>query len=220
MVSIKAKINEASLKKALAHYQALINHNIEYVVLNEAVPELIDRIMVGFDSLADRAEMLPEDPTNPANWREEFRLKLNEDVYDTISVNQGVINFQLGEKSYLGYDPSGQRNNPNDSSPLQWMVYYIEGLAGDWGFITPEIYEMHRGQDSFSETWGRFGKGFMISREAFESEGWGQVTTFDQIRHPFSGYAPVDIFTEALREFQLKPFVERALKAAASGIKL
>ena len=220
MVKIKAKVDEASLKKAIDDFRGLLNRNIENVILNEAIPHLISLVMVGFDSLSDRADMLPEDPTNPSNWREDFLIKLNQDIHNTFSVNQGRVTFRMGEKSFLGYDPSGKTNDPNDSSPLQWLVYYIEGLAGDWGFMTPNIYEMRRGPGSWESTWGRFGKGFMISRDKFEEEGWGDFIPFEQIRHPFSGYSPLDIFAEAVREFRLRPFIEKALKAAARGSKL
>ena len=220
MVSIKAKVDSQSLTRALNEFRELLHHNIEHVVLHEALPHLIDLIMVGFDGLSDRADQLPEDPTNPSNWRQEFLTKLHEDVYETISVSQGTIRVHIGEKSYLGYDPSGNTNDPNDSSALQWMVYYIEGLAGDWGFIGPDIYEQKWGQGSWQGNWGRFGKGFMISKEKFEEEGWDKITTFDQIRHPFSGYSPLDIFNEAVREFKLKPFIEKALKSSAAGRKL
>ena len=67
---------------------------------------------------------------------------------------------------------------------------------------------------------GRFGEGFLIDRESYERDGWAEIMPFEVARHPFSGYSPFDIFAEALREFQLRPFLKRAIKAAAEGRKL
>ena len=126
---------------------------------------------------------------------------------------------RIGDKNFLGYS-SNEDTDPDDQTPLVWLVYYIEGLVGDWGFVSPELYEQFRGSGNYNPEWGRFGQGFMISREQYESEGWSEVVPFDQIRHPFSGFSPLDIFEEALREFKLRPFLDKAIKAAVEGRKL
>jgi len=216
--TLKLKIDSDKLKRILGKKINLVQDNIASVLKNEAIPDLINRIMIGFDGLVSRAEMLPEDPTNPAHWRQEFLNKLKQDMNQTFSVSGNRIMVKLGEKKFLGYDPSGPSN---DNTPLRWMVFYIEGLAGDWAFISPETYETFRKKGRYDhEKWGRFGEGFMISREDFFKEGWNEIISFDQVRHPFSGYSPVDIFTEALNEWKLKPFVDKAIKAAVEGRKL
>jgi hypothetical protein len=221
MVKIKLDVDEAGLKRAMEKKQKLINRNIKTVLQRLALPDLIDRIMIGFDRLADRADQLPEDPTNPSNWRAEFRSKLEEDLSNTFIVTGNRITVKIGEKDFLGYDPSGS-TDPTDPSPLQWMVYYIEGLAGDWAFISPDIYDRFRGSGSFEQlrNRGRFGEGFLISREDFEAEGWDEIIPFDQVRHPFSGFSPLDIFTEALNEWKIRPFIQKAVDAAVQGRKL
>jgi hypothetical protein len=60
----------------------------------------------------------------------------------------------------------------------------------------------------------------MISKEDFDKEGWGSYISFEEARHPFSGYSPLDIFTEALNEFRIRPFIERAIKASKEGKRL
>ena len=57
----------------------------------------------------------------------------------------------------------------------------------------------------------------MISKEQYQYQGWDKVIPFDQVRHPFSGFAPLDIFTEALNEFKIRTFIQKALDAATKG---
>lgn len=215
---IKLKIDQSSLRGIILANQKLILDNIVAVVRNEAIPDLIEKIMVGYDSLSDRMDTLPEDPTHPANWRDEFFLKLHQDLHNTFTVVGNRVIIRLGEKDFLGYDPSGTIDK-KDVTPLHWLVFYLEGLAGDWGFITPEVYEKLRGS-TFNPDWGRFGQGFMISREDYQREGWDKVVPFDQVRHPFSGYSPLDIFKEALDEWNVRPYIQKALDAAVQGRKL
>lgn len=220
VLGIKLSVNKAALKSLIQERQALIWNNIKQVIITEAVNSLVDAIMDGFNRLSQRADQLPEDPTNPSNWREEFRDSLHQDIYDTISFQDNRISFNVGNKDFLGYVEGGELNDKNDNSPLKWLVYYIEGLAGDWAYISAETYEKIKGSGSYKPEWGRFGNGFMISREAFDAENWGDIIPFASVRHPFSGYAPVDIFTEALNEWSLRPFIEKAIAAAARGEEL
>lgn len=218
-VKLKVSLDEAKLKQIIGNKQKLIKKNVESVIRNQAMPHLIALIMKGFDSLADRADMLPEDPTNPSNWRAEFLSKLEEDLQQNFTSTARGLMIRIGDKDFLGY-ASEDEMDPDDQTPLVWLVYYIEGLAGDWGFVSPEVYEEFRGSGNYNPEWGRFGQGFMISREQYESEGWSEVVPFDQIRHPFSGFSPLDIFAEALQEFKLRPFLDKAIKAAVEGRRI
>jgi hypothetical protein len=184
------------------------------------MPYLIDLIMDGYDRLSDRMSTLPEDPTNPANWRTEFKAKLHEELERNLIVTDKGLIVYLGDKEFLGYTSGGANSPPGDRTPLVWLVYYLEGLFGEWAFITPETYARKRGKPLDIGMGGRFGDGFMISRRKFEAEGWDSVVSFDSVRHPFSGTSPIDIFTEALNEFQIKPFVAKAIKAAEGGERL
>jgi hypothetical protein len=217
---IGIRVNITDIKRILKQKQELIWHNIKQVVMNEATTDLVDKIMDGFDRLTSRASQLQEDPTNPANWREEFRDSLHQDIYDTISFEGNRIVFNVGNKEFLGYTEDGTLNDKHDNTPLKWLVYYIEGLAGDWAYISAETYDKIKGAGKYKTEWGRFGQGFMISREDFEAEGWGAIISFESVRHPFSGYAPLDIFTEALDEWDLRPFIQKAITAAVRGEKL
>lgn len=216
-VKFRTSGKKTDVRMVLGRISKTVEENIKTVLRQEAVPHLIDLIMKGFDSLADRANQLPEDPTNPANWREEFRLQLQKDLDETFVVKGTRIEVKLGDKEFLGY--TDEEADPHDSRPLRWMVYYIEGLADDWAFISPETYEELKGRD-YDPEWGRFAEGFMINRKAYFAQGFHKIVPFDTVRHPFSGFSPLDIFAEALREFRLRPFISKAIKAAVQGKKL
>lgn len=215
---IKLKLDEASLKKVLIAKQKLINENIRDVMKKEGIPFLIEKIMVGFDKLGDIADSGPEDPTNPSLWREEFRAQLHKDFAETFVFTGNRISVKLGDKEFLGYNGSDSID-PDDDTPLHWLVFYIEGLLGDWAFITPEVYQTITGRP-YETGWGRFSDGFMVSKTDYLDQGWGQVVPFEQVRHPFSGFSPLDIFDEALREFKIRPFIKKAIDASIRGKKV
>ena len=217
---IKANVDTTKLKQVIVKKQFLIQKNIKTVLKKEAVPFLIDKIMLGYDNLIERSNTGPDDPTNPALWREEFRLKLEKDLDDTFIVTGSRVSVKLGDKDFLGYNATGQTIPRDDTQPLHWMVFYLEGLIGDWAFITPETYKRLTQGGRYDTRWGRFAQGFMVSKQDYEEQGWDRVIPFDQVRHPFSGFSPLDIFTEALREFNFRPFIQKAIDAAIKGRKL
>lgn len=218
MVRAKVSLDRAKLNRLYDQKKRLIRKNILSVLKKEALPNLVSLIMIGYDALSERMEMLPDDPTNPELWREEFKLLLERELEDTVFIDNDSIRIRMGDKDVLGYT-EGELIGPEDDTPLHWLVYYLEGLAGDWAFLTPENYEIITGH-AYNPEWGRFNQGFMISREEYIDKGWDNVIPFSQLRHPFSGYSPLDIFKVALDEFTLRPYIEKAVVAAAKGQKL
>ncbi len=214
-IKIKLSIDEANLKKILKVKQKLIQENIRDVMKREGIPFLIDRIMMGYDKLGDIADLGPEDPTNPSLWRAEFRARLFKDFDETFVFNGNRLSVKLGNKEFLGYN-GADTIDPDDTAPLHWLVFYIEGLLGDWAFITPEVYQTITGRN-YEPAWGRFNDGFMVSKTDYQDQGWDRVVPFEQVRHPFSGFSPLDIFDEALREFKIRPFIQKAITAAVKG---
>ncbi len=215
---LKAKVDKAKLKQIVDRYKKLLRKNIFTVIQRDAIPHLITLIMSGFDGLGDRMELLPEDPTNPSNWRQEFLAQLEQDLSETFRIEGDRVVFGLGNKDALGYTASEVQSS-GDNTPLHWLVFYIEGLAGEFAFIPPEVYVALRGKPS-KDSGGKFGSGFMINKDDFFKEGWNTVADWSSLRHPFSSFSPLDIFTEALREFSLRPFLRKAFEAASEGRKL
>lgn len=226
---IKIKLELTPQQKELAEriIQAklkLVKDNIKNVMKKEAIPHLIDLIMKGYDFLGERMEELPiEDPTNPANWRSVFKAKLEEEAEETFTFDRvsGRIKVKLGERSFLGY---GSEEDTSSDTPLVWMVYYLEGLVGSYGWVTKDLWKQVFPDGNWDPTWGRFqsSPGFMLRGGEFfdRSNPWRKKITWSEIRHPFSAYSPLDIFAEALNEFNIRPFIDRAIKAALAGKKI
>ncbi len=234
-IKVTAKISKqqlAAVERIVAAKIKLVEDNLETVMKTEAIPHLIDLVMDNYDKLSARMDTLPdqhEDPTNPANWRDVFKAKLEEDATNTFIFDRssGIIKVNLGEKSFLGY---GGEPDTSSSTPLVWMVYYIEGLAGSWGWITKELWQQVFPDGDWDPNWGRFqdSPGFMLSAGDFfartKRDGspslWRQKITWSEIRHPFSAFSPLDIFEEALNEFNIRPFTSKAVRAALQGKRL
>ncbi len=217
-IKIRLKLDEESLNKIIKSKQKLIQENIRDIMRREGIPFLIDKIMVGYDKLGDIADRGPDDPTNPSLWRAEFRARLFRDFDETFIFNGDRLAVKLGNKEFLGYNGSNTID-PDDSAPLHWLVFYLEGLLGDWAFISPEIYQTITGRN-YEPGWGRFSDGFMVSKSDYHDQGWDRVIPYENVRHPFSGFSPLDIFDEALREFKIRPFIKKAIAAAAKGKKV
>lgn len=214
-INISANIQKEIITKIIDKKLKLIRKNIITIIRDEALPSLITAIMVGYDGLSDIARSGPDDPTNPTLWRQQFLEKLQQDLVNNFIVTQDTILARIGDKDFLGYNSSGTVD-PDDTEPLHWLVFYIEGLIGDWAFVTPEDYRKITG-GKYNPKWGRFSKGFMISKQNYMDEGWNKIISFSQVRHPFSGFSPVDIFNEALNEFSIRPFIQKAIKTAVRG---
>jgi len=189
--------------------EELFLSNLESLVRKKAGPQLISSIMAKFDEFASYFN--EEDPTSPVHWRRELEDKLKSEL-DEMSVENGRLILNLGEKSFLGYD----RYEPESTEPIIWMVYFLEGLSGEYAFIDEETFKAQRGGSADFSRFGRFGKGFLIPRDIYEREGWSMIKSFEEARFPSS--MPNDFFRAAADEFKLDPeIIKEALVAALEG---
>lgn len=162
-------------------------------------------------------EVKNADPTSLTANRGLFARQLDKELARVIiSDNEIVINVM--NKDELGFG-RGREANSGDSpegapSTVDWLGYYIEGMVGEFGFITPEHYAA-RGRRS-TKPLGRFGKGFLIPRDRYVAELWEEVTgvAFGAIRHAISGQAPFGGFEEVPKKFDFSPFISKALAKA------
>jgi len=226
-IKVRLKLSDEQANDAARLVQAklkLVEHNISAIMQSEAIPHLIDLIMVRYDELGEKMEsMSEEDPTNPAIWRGTFKDKLEEEAQQTFIFDKssGTIRLNLGEKSYLGYT-----ENPDTDSnqPMVWMVYYLEGLKTSWAWITKDTWEEIYPDGKWDPEWGRFknAPGFMLSGRKFHRAGndWMDELVWSEVRHPFSTWSPDDIFQKAMDEFLIRPFIQKAVDAAMAGKKL
>ena len=217
MLTIKVNTDTSSLSDGFIK-------KIKEVVIKELIkeftdtigPAVVDRIMAVFDELADEIG-LEEDPTSPHFWRNEFKEKLLSEARHVVETSDG-ISVSFGEMSYLGYEEG--EIAPEDTEPLHWAVFWFEGLAGSYAFITPEFLAQVRGSSSLDGIrMGRFGEGFLISREDYEDGGFSKAAPFSDMEHPLSGSPPIDIFEAALSTYDYRPNISNAIKRAFRKFK-
>lgn len=219
---LKLNIDKTGLQKALFFRKKLIQENIRTVVQTEVVPHVVDLVMEGYDNLAQLADqgVGRDDPSRPSEWREIFKAHLLDSAENSFQTKDNTIQLGIGDRKFLG--DLSDFVDPEDAQPLHWMVFFLEGLVGEFALITPQTYEELKPNKEFNAEWGRFEDDpvFMISREAYFKQGFNETIPWDQVRHPFSGVRPPDIFATALDKLNMRPFIRKAIKAAVLGKKL
>lgn len=162
----------------------LLIKNIISAVRMQIGPEIIKRIMEQFN-VGLIGKVTTKDPSAPEHFEGEFFSALNEDLNRSVIVTQEGITFSLGDTKKLGYEG-------NIETPLQTMVFIMEGILGEYAFISPDIYKLRKSGGSVK--FGRWAGGFLITREAFIKEGWDKIVPWSQARWGFSNTGPIDIF--------------------------
>lgn len=199
-VKVNFTLDQASQKK-LSNLldKKLLSKNISYVMREIIGRKYIEEIMIEFDEFSLYFE--EEDPASPEHWRSDFQESLLRDLHNFSEGTTNKISISLGDKAFFGYDEGNL--DPRDNTPLVWFVFYFEGLAGEYAFISESLFFEKKGLRADLSKYGRFGKGFMLSKDDYEIEGWDQLTPFDQVKFPFSGSRPADIFREAWNKVEL-----------------
>jgi len=188
-----------------ASFKKEFSVNVSNILKNEYYPKLVDRIVEWFNLLPIGPN---NDPTSLEKWVGVFKSHLLEQVDNSILIKEGELSIELGDKRFLGY---GREDDTEAPDPIIWMVYFIadtaaQGIAGRFAFISKTDFEKVRGAGKYKEKWGRFGLGFMISKDEFNDEGWDKVLgSFESNEHPLSkflgsGEGPLNIFQKAFEE--------------------
>jgi len=209
MYKYKVKVKKGLDKRTLEKLKKNIVDALMDIMQTSAGPIIIERIMARYDDLAADTDV-PEDPTSLGNWRTDFREKLMDELRSVFRSERG-IRILLGDKDFMGYD---QEIDPEEAEPIKWMVFYLEGLAGRWGFISKEFLESVRGSANVQGRIGRFGAGFLISESDYIEAGFDRIQPFSEVEHPLSAAPPVDIFRDSIKGFDFKPYVKKAIKVA------
>lgn len=203
---------------------------VEQVLKEDFYPILVDAILENYKRLPQGPV---DDPTALELWEDVFRNHLlsTDVINNSISVSSDGINIGIGNRDLLGYGKEGKDEAPE---PIIWMVYFISdtaaaGIAGRFAFISKKDYETRSGSGSYLDKWGRFGEGFMVSQEEYESEGWEKVLgPFSNKEHPLSKMldetGPINIFEDAFKQVQesennISTFLQKALNNALGSIK-
>jgi len=219
---LRLKLDKPKLQSLIIKKKRLIQRNIRTIVQKEVVPHVIDMIMEGYDNLAQLAEQGAgkDDPSRPSEWREIFRAHLFDSAEKSFKSRQNTLTLGIGDRAFLG--DLGTFVDEEDAEPLHWMVFFLEGLVGEFALITPKTFEKLKPNKKFDDSWGRFESEpvFMIQREAYFAQGFNEIIPWEQVRHPFSGIRPPDIFATALAKLNMRPFIKKAIKAAVEGREL
>ena len=212
MVSVEEIVRAAGpqIDRIARDYERRLGSNLETVFRNEALPALRDAYIEVYDELAALVESLypprikGQDGLSLVRQRSLFVSNLNRQI-QAADTGGGQLNVSLkltGES-----DAEGRATSPDS------LNFYIEGVAGEFGFITPDHFKLRR--PNSDARLGRIGRGFIISRRNYVRERWEEITriSFNEVRHPISGFRPFRKQFEAVPgKINFGTFVEKALR--------
>lgn len=207
------------LKNGTKTFQLVFEQEFNKVVRSELVPD-IKRVLLGaYDELAGfihvfGGEVSEEDPLDLKSWRGLFEDQITEEL-SKARYSNGELFLEVLNKEKLGY--GGQAENAEGPpSSVDWLVYYIEGVAGEFAFISEELYKVMRGElgEKRFNRYGRLGKGFLIPKDKYIREGWEKRTgvPFQKVKHPISGAPPFRGFEDALERLDFNKYIAKAIE--------
>jgi hypothetical protein len=162
----------------------LLVKNIINAVKTDISQALIKRIMSQFQvGLIGKVDL--SDPAAPEHFENDFLEILTETVNSSMVVTQDSVSFSLRDNSKLGYDGDISR-------PVDTMVFLLEGILGEYAFLTPKMYGKH--MHKRGKPIGRWGKGALMMKERFFEDGWDKTFSWSEVRWGFSNTGPINIF--------------------------
>jgi hypothetical protein len=167
--------------------------------------KIISAFMEEFDKLSERSPK--DDPTNIKNHMK-FLLNHIKTTWDeSLKVNEdGTVEVGVGKDETLGFDLD-RRKLKHNPTPVAWVVYLIRGIGGRYAFINEEVYRLKKGKPMPPIYAG----GFLISKRAWEKEGWYRIGPFEAYEHPASGAPPIPFFKNILRKIDINSIVSEVL---------
>ena len=161
----------------------LLTKNIVNAVKTDIAQALIGIVMEQFN-VRLMGKVSTDDPSAPEHFQNEFLEILTEHVSSSMVVTQDSISFSLCDTGKLGYDG-------NINTPVETMVFLLEGILGEYAFITPATYKLYRKKGG---NLGRWSGGFLITKESFFEGSWDKVVSWGKARWGFSNTGPINIF--------------------------
>lgn len=191
---------------------------LENILRTEARKEILDIYLATYDKLAAMEEaeaggaIKGKDPLSLQNLRGVFQRQLETELSRAVVTAKGNIVIKLMNKDLLGYagaTPTG----PVETVDI--LAFYLEGVRGEHAFVTVEQYEKGRKGGSRGNSGGRVGSGFMMTKEAYEKEGWQKITgvPFSAVRHPISDQAAFTEFDRLASKIDFKKYIKLAAVA-------
>lgn len=197
-------------------YMELLRVNMDTILNGVALPEIQEAFLEVYDRLAAQEEseagaaIRGKDPLSLINLRPVFIRQLDQQLAKAVIVD-GDLFVQMMNKDLIGYAGETPTGAPDT---VDILAFYIEGMIEEHAFITPEQYKKGRGTGSRGNSGGRVGGGFMMTRTAYEREGWDKITgvPFAQVRHPISDQKPFDDFERVAHNLNYSKWLNTALK--------
>ena len=124
------------------------------------------------------------DPTAPEHFRGRFESMLYESVKESIVITGNTVKVSIGDKNEMGY-------NGVTEDPMSTIVFIIEGILGDYAFLTKDIIQTRFKSHPYL---GRYSGGYLVSKSYFYSKGWNNIVNWSDVRWGFSNKPPIDIF--------------------------
>jgi len=218
MISIAAQID--NLKKRLTKK---ILDSLLVVMKDDLIPKIVDNLMRVYDEELVANE-LKDDPARPSVARQAFKGSIEKSLTETLELRSNKISLSVGDISELKLDDATIQHLgevDRNANPLEWLVFYIDGFIGEFAFVSEDTFKKLNSaglvsDKSFSKfpTWGWYGQGFLVPREAYLDKGYDKVVPFSQVRHPFSGSRPVPLFERAMENIDFKSMVAKAIERA------
>ncbi len=179
---------------------------------------IVAAMVTQYDQLASIGEYgalaKGKDPLALENYRTMFIQQIEEEV-SRARVEAASLIIEIGDKEAWGFG-----GDPEDGPPesLDFLHHYLNGVVGEVGFISIDLYEKRR---PASDNLGRFGQGFMITKEDYAKEKWENVikVKFSDIRHPISGQPPFKGFDDAVESIDFSPYIQEAVNEAFEDVK-
>jgi len=162
----------------------LLVKNVINAVQTNIASALIKKVMEQFHvRLIGKVSL--KDSAAPECFENDFLEILTETVNSSMVVTQDSVSFSLRDNSKLGYDGDIRK-------PVDTMVFLLEGILGEYAFLTPKMYGKH--MHKRGKPIGRWGKGALIMKEKFFEDGWDKTFSWSEVRWGFSNTGPINIF--------------------------
>lgn len=219
-----SQVEEVVGRKLGRRTVATLKRNILSVFKERAAPAFRDALVSEYDKLTaqERSQFGPlvsgKDPSELGRFRGLFINQIEEELQKMRFEGDELV-ISVGDKRKWGFGRSGPPRSPS-ARTVDFLVYYIEGITGEFGFITEE--HMRLMNPLSTKRLGRFGEGFLISRQNYKEEGWLERTgiTFEEIKHPISGQPPFRGFERAAQGFDFGPYVNEAVEQTFRNLVL
>lgn len=168
--------------------------------------QVIASFLEEFEKLSERSPK--DDPTNISNHIEFLVSHIKRTWDESLQItDSGNIEIGVCTDETLGFkeDKSKLAHNP---SPVAWVVYLIRGIGGRYAFINPDTYFKKKGEPMPAIYRG----GFLISKRAWDREGWDIVGPFSSFEHPASGASPVPFFKNVMERVDMHSIINEAIE--------